>query len=112
MRWDEYSNFVRSINFTENADKGWDLLHQASSLCSEAGELMGKVVKKEFRGYSANNPARINEQMEDEMGDIMYHFAALCNLFNTTPEIIWTKNAVKLESRVNRGVLVGEGDNR
>lgn len=112
MTWEEYSEFVRSINLTELADSGYDCIHHSLSLCSEAGEVAGKVVKREFRGYKGAAKSYTDEGLIAELGDCIYHMAALCNNLGVNIQDVWTANAEKLQRRVNKGTLVGEGDER
>lgn len=108
MKYEEYAEFVASINFTRHADRGHDLVHHTLSLCGEAGELAGKVVKKEFRG--AWNYQW--DALKAELGDCLYHMVALCNNMGTTIPELWAANGAKLKDRAERGVLVGDGDTR
>ena len=108
MDYLDYAVFVESTNFTQFADASHDATHHSLSLCSEAGEIAGKIVKRDFRGSKKIT----NTALLDELGDVVYHVVALCNNFGMDLQDVWTANAAKLQKRVNLGTLVGEGDSR
>lgn len=78
----------------------------ALGLCSEAGEVAGKV-KKMIRDGGVNV-----EDTLDEIGDVFWYLARLCDELDVTAEEVLERNHNKLESRLQRGVLGGSGDKR
>lgn len=50
--------------------------------------------------------------LEKELGDCCWMIAELCSLYGLELETVMDKNIAKLTDRRNRGVIVGEGDNR
>jgi NTP pyrophosphatase (non-canonical NTP hydrolase) len=52
------------------------------------------------------------EDIEKEMGDILWYVADVCTLLGISLDDVATTNIAKLESRKQRGVLTGSGDNR
>ncbi len=75
-------------------------------LTSEAGEVAGKL-KKHIRDHGVDVSAMI-----DEVGDVFWYLARLCDELNFPVSEVLKRNHDKLESRKNRGVLSGSGDNR
>ncbi len=78
----------------------------ALGLCSEAGEVAGKV-KKRLRDNSWDI-----EAVKAELGDVFYYLARICDELGINSENILDQNYEKLSSRAARGVLSGSGDTR
>ena len=79
-------------------------------LCSEAGEVAGKV-GKHFRGdYDLNQ--EIKKQLQDELGDVLWYLAELCTYLDVRLMHVAVENTKKLENRKKRGRIKGDGDNR
>jgi NTP pyrophosphatase (non-canonical NTP hydrolase) len=75
-------------------------------LCSEAGEVAGKV-KKLIRDTSWDRQA-----VEAEIGDVFWYLCRLCDELNINPESIFKQNYEKLSSRLARNCISGSGDYR
>jgi NTP pyrophosphatase (non-canonical NTP hydrolase) len=73
---------------------------------NEAGEVAGKV-KKMLRGDGVSL-----EAIADEIGDVLWYLAALAGDIGYDLDTIAKRNLEKLDSRKERGVLQGDGDNR
>lgn len=101
-----YAEFVNELNITMGTGVP-DLDHHTLSLASESGELAGKVLKQLYRGQHY-----ANEEYISELGDILFHLQALCNYFNISLLELAQHNQIKLEDRLQRGVVCGDGDNR
>lgn len=82
------------------------LVYLTLGLTSEAGEVAGKV-KKMIRDGGINVMDTI-----DEIGDVFYYLARLCDELNISAEEVLQKNITKLLDRKARGVLGGSGDKR
>lgn len=111
MNSKDYAAFVNSIDFT--ADKRFEegVVHHVLSICSEAGEIAGKVTKQYYRN-AQNGYSEFRDKLVDETSDVLFHLVALCNTYGITIEELASYNHKKLTDRVKRGVLVGEGDAR
>jgi len=86
----------------------------------EVGELLGKLAK-----HSRKNDMTLNESLttealdgplrEDllkELGDVLWMLSQCADALDTDLDNIAKINMTKLADRQERGVLVGEGDNR
>lgn len=80
-------------------------------LIGEAGELANKY-KKVLRDDDGIMHPDKRYDMIGEMGDVLWYLAALARDLNTTLEDIAQSNLDKLQSRKERGVIGGSGDNR
>ena len=76
-------------------------------LVGEAGEVAEKL-KKSFRDGAVLD----KEGMIKELGDVLFYVAACANFYGSTLEKVANLNMKKLNSRKERGVLKGSGDNR
>ena len=73
----------------------------------EAGEIAGKL-KKSFREGGGLD----KKGMLKELGDVLFYVAALSNFYGSSLRVVAEMNREKLDSRQDRGVLQGSGDNR
>ena len=74
---------------------------------SEAGEIAGKYAK------SVRDETQIDTTaVMKEMGDVLWSLAALAEGLGVTLEDVAEMNVNKIESRKQRGVIGGSGDDR
>lgn len=78
----------------------------ALGLGGAAGETL-EVVKKSMR-----DGTRDHEKLVKELGDAIYYWARLCDLFEISPTMVLRRNVEKLTSRLARGVINGAGEDR
>ena len=90
---------------TETADEAYALLN----LGAEAGEVLGKVAKHLRDG---GDTEVLRQDIKKELGDVMWMVAAIASDFNITLSEICEHNIDKLNSRKERNVITGSGDNR
>jgi len=77
-------------------------------LCSEAGEVAGKV-KKAIRD---GTPPDFKEQIELELGDVFWYLAMLTDRLGLSLSDVAFSNLSKLMKRKLKNSLQGSGDNR
>ncbi len=75
-------------------------------LTSEAGEVAGKI-KKQIRDGGVEVMGTI-----DEIGDVFWYLARLCDELGFDAEDVLQRNWAKLSDRKERGVIGGSGDKR
>ena len=90
---------------TETAGEAYALLN----LGAEAGEVLGKVAKHLRDGGDVEV---LRQDIKKELGDVMWMVAAVAADFNFTLSEICEHNIDKLNSRKERNVITGSGDNR
>jgi len=105
----DYSNRARKLAIYPNV--GDNLEYPTLGLCSEAGELAGKV-KKIQRDHGGKIPYDFRLKAMKELGDALWYLDALCHELGITLSDVAIKNIHKLEDRQARGVLKGDGDDR
>lgn len=94
-------------------------LYPALALAEEAGEVAGKVAKfvRKSKDFTDNTTAdiagvQLRIDVAKELGDVLYQLSETARQFGLTLEEVAYGNVMKLSDRKERGVIVGEGDNR
>lgn len=85
------------------------LTYVVLGLVNEAGEVAGKL-KKVLRGDRSIEDAR--DDIIDELGDVLWYLTRCCDELGVDLAEVAEENLNKLESRAERGVLKGDGDDR
>jgi NTP pyrophosphatase (non-canonical NTP hydrolase) len=109
------SSFAR---YQERSRRTWKLVHTdhpivypTLGLLSEAGEVAGKI-KKIFRDRGGEISEADREALMYELGDVLWYLAQLCTELELSLEEVAEANLRKLASRMERGTLGGDGDER
>jgi NTP pyrophosphatase (non-canonical NTP hydrolase) len=87
------------------------VIYPTLGLAGEAGEIANKV-KKILRDSSGEIQEEVRQNLISELGDILWYVAALATDLRAELSEVANKNIEKLNSRKNRGVIGGNGDNR
>ena len=105
-------------HYQEQSRKTWSLIHTdhpivypTLGLTNEAGELAGKV-KKIFRDKEGVISPEDRLELKKELGDVLWYLAQICTELDLTLEEVAEANLEKLFSRLERGVIGGDGDDR
>ena len=77
----------------------------------EAGEIQGKI-KKVLRDSGGVLDQRTREAIRAELGDLLWYVAATAQEISVPLSDVANHNLFKLNSRAERGVLGGSGDDR
>lgn len=77
----------------------------------EAGEIQGKI-KKILRDSDGVVTDEIRLEIAKEVGDLLWYVTRAAEELGYTVEQVALMNVGKLNSRMERGVLKGSGDNR
>lgn len=118
MTFDDYQRFTKSLaGYNEDIFYKIDgEYHQApwsypaTALAEEAGEVSGKISK--YIRKRDTDLATLRENIKKELGDVMYNVSETARQFGFKLSEIIDGNVEKLTDRSERGVLIGEGDNR
>ena len=118
MNFEEYQKqsvktaIYPTINDIQNANNNDNnIYYPVLGLCSEAGEIAGKV-KKIMRDNNGRITENHVDELKKELGDVLWYLAAICNELDISLSDVAKYNVEKLLSRKERGVLSGSGDNR
>lgn len=85
--------------------------YPALGLASEAGEVAGKV-KKALRDGDGRFTEKRLKALSAEIGDVLWYCSALASDLGLNLGDIASENINKLLSRMERGTIQGDGDNR
>ena len=92
-------------------NQGANFAYPALGLAGEAGEVADKL-KKVIRDNDGVLTDQVRDAVAKELGDTMWYLAVLANEMDYDLDTIAQINIDKLNSRKERGVLSGSGDNR
>ena len=109
MRATEYQD--RALETAIYPNRGNNFVYPALGLVGEAGEVADKL-KKVIRDNNGVLTDAVKDAVAAELGDTMWYVAVLASELGYGLDEIMAKNLAKLNSRKNRGVLTGSGDNR
>lgn len=109
MRATEYQD--RALETAIYPNQGNNFVYPALGLVGEAGEVADKL-KKVIRDNNGVLTDTVKDAVAAELGDTMWYVAVLASELGYGLDEIMAKNLAKLNSRKNRGVLTGSGDNR
>lgn len=87
------------------------IVYPTLGLVNEAGEFAGKI-KKIFRDKDGEFSATDKDALKGELGDVLWYLTQLCTNLGFTLEEVAEANLDKLFSRLERGKIQGDGDNR
>ena len=109
------------MNFTDYQSKsrktakypaiGHGVIYPTLGLTNEAGEVAGKI-KKIFRDKGGVIGEAEREALKSELGDVLWYLAQVCTELEIPLDEVAEGNIEKLYSRLERGRIGGEGDDR
>ena len=102
-----YTEFTRD---TAQYPKEVEMEYLMIGLANEVGEVLGKY-KKHIRG-DAMVMSDFRNSLIDEMGDVMWYFARICDVLDVKMYEVMERNVSKLISRKVRDKIKGDGDFR
>ncbi len=90
---------------------GENYVYPALGLGDEAGEVLGKI-KKIFRDKNGILDDETRDEIKKELGDVLWYLTQLSTELELSLDDVAKANIEKLYSRLERGKLQGDGDNR
>ena len=90
---------------------GNNIYYPALGLAGEAGEVCGKV-SKIMRDFDDEVSNTMKLELEKELGDVLWCLSQLASELGISLDEIAENNIRKLQSRKERNMLHGTGDNR
>lgn len=87
------------------------IVYPTLGLVNEAGEVAGKI-KKIFRDKGGVIGEQEREALKQELGDVLWYLTQICTELGLSLEQVAEANLEKLFSRLARGQIRGEGDER
>ena len=114
-------NNYQSEAMTTCTASSHNLVYMLNGLTAEVGEVNDKIAKavRKEQIVINNNQLELTapngellEGIRKELGDCLWFVAGLCDTFGWSIEDIARENLAKLKSRQERGVIIGNGDER
>lgn len=109
---------ARFNTYQKESRKTWNVIpmdhpivYPTLGLVNEAGELAGKI-KKIFRDRDGVISEADRQALKGELGDILWYLAQVATELDLSLEEVAEHNLNKLFSRLERGKIRGDGDNR
>ncbi len=87
------------------------IVYPTLGLVNEAGEFAGKI-KKIFRDKDGQFSEADYQALKSELGDVLWYLTQICTNLGFSLEEFAEENLDKLFSRLERGKISGDGDNR
>lgn len=109
MNFEEYQE--KSRKTAVYPDAGKNFLYPVLGIAGESGEVADKV-KKIFREKDGALDEHSKEELEKELGDLLWYMAQFATEIGISLDDVARKNIEKTQSRMDRGMLLGDGDNR
>lgn len=109
MDFKEYQEKSRETAIYPKVGEGY--VYPALGLGDEAGEVLGKI-KKIFRDKNGILDDDTRMELKKELGDVLWYLAQLSTELDLQLDDIAKANIEKLQSRMERGTIHGDGDNR
>jgi NTP pyrophosphatase (non-canonical NTP hydrolase) len=90
---------------------GHGVIYPTLGLTNEAGEVAGKI-KKIFRDKGGVISESDRDALKGELGDVLWYLAQISTELDLSLDEVAEHNIEKLYSRLERGKIGGDGDNR
>jgi NTP pyrophosphatase (non-canonical NTP hydrolase) len=111
MNFDEYDRRAKAVAIYPGQGTIAGLNYAALGLGGESGEFLDQM-KRIWRDDLGILETERLDKMEMELGDALWYLAACARELGSSIGRIAELNLLKLESRKDRGVVHGQGDNR
>ena len=109
MNFTDYQ--ARSRKTARYPSIGHGVIYPTLGLTNEAGEVAGKI-KKIFRDKDGVIGETEREALKGELGDVLWYLAQVCTELEISLDEVAGHNLEKLYSRLERGRISGDGDDR
>ena len=112
MKIEDFDTYQRESRKTWNViTMNHPIVYPTMGMINEAGEVAGKV-KKIFRDRGGEISEADREALKQELGDVLWYLAQICTELDLSLQEVAEANLVKLFSRLERGQIRGDGDER
>lgn len=107
----EFNDYQMKSSSTAIYPDGKALEYLTLGLCSEAGEVAGKL-KKVIRDNNSSITTEKRFELASELGDVLWYISQLALELNIPLDVVAHENIAKLADRKARGAISGSGDSR
>lgn len=106
MNFQEYNERLAVIRTQYGLDRDKEIVVSTMGLAGETGEVC-ELIKKDIRDGNVDKIA-----LKKELGDVLAYLTNVANMYDFSLEDVAIANIDKLEDRMNRGTLRGNGNDR
>lgn len=107
----ELNEYQQEVHETAYFQADYNANYLGLALCGEAGEIANKL-KKLWRVGASEPTDEEAREIALEIGDVMWYCSELATTLGYTLDDVAAMNIDKIHSRIARGTLEGDGDNR
>ncbi len=111
MTFEEYQIASGKTATYAHTERGVGFFYPVLGLMGEAGEVAEKF-KKLWRDHDNVLDETAKIEIGKELGDVLWYIAQIAREIGLPLEEVATLNLEKIQSRVVRGTIHGDGDNR
>ena len=113
MEFKEYQEWAKKYDLFKSTGNYNTVafVEKVLGLTGEAGETADKI-KKILRDKEGEIKEEDRKEIVKELGDVLWYVAAIATYLGVSLEEVAEGNINKLESRLKRNLIHGEGDNR
>lgn len=109
MTFEKYQKESRKTALYPNKDNNF--IYPVLGLCSESGEIAGKI-KKVIRDEGGIVNEQKREEIKKELGDVLWYISQIATELGLSLDSVAQANIEKLQSRLERNKISGSGDDR
>ena len=109
MTFEEYQNESRKTAIYP--DIGDNFIYPTLGLSGESGEVAEKI-KKIIRDKGGIVDDATRSEIAKELGDVLWYLSQIASEMKVPLEEVAKGNVIKLQSRMERNKISGDGDNR
>ena len=108
LAWE--ATYMKFTQDTAQYPKEVEMEYLMLGLANEVGEVLGKY-KKYLRGDKMIRQD-FEKALVSELGDVMWYFVRICDMLDVTLYEVMLDNIHKLNDRMLKGTIKGDGDDR
>ena len=109
MNFKEYQQ--ESLKTAVYPNRGSNYIYPVLGLLGESGEVAEKI-KKIIRDDNGEISSEKKQEIKKELGDVLWYLAQISTELGIELDDVALENIEKLNSRLNRNIISGSGDNR
>ncbi len=106
-----FNEYQQKASTTAKYPSTMRLIYPTLGLAGESGEVCEKV-KKLYRDDNGVISFQKLEELKRELGDVLWYVSAICTDLGINMQEVAELNISKLQSRLERNVIHGNGDDR
>lgn len=111
MDFETYDKAVEETAIYPASGEFQGLLYAVIAMCGETGEVANKI-KKVMRDHGNIVTVEMRVALADELGDVLWYVSRVAAELGLSLDVVAQRNVDKLQDRMRRNQIQGNGDNR